>query len=110
MFKQVRKGRRRQHFFLLVDGKKVETEATGNGPIDAIFMAISNIFPHPDANLLLYQVHAVTGGTDAQASVTVKLEENGITVMGQSADVDTMVASARAYIYALNKLLKKREK
>jgi len=96
--------------FLLVDGKKVETEATGNGPIDAIFMAISNIFPHPDANLLLYQVHAVTGGTDAQASVTVKLEENGITVMGQSADVDTMVASARAYIYALNKLLKKREK
>ena len=67
------------------------------------------MFPHT-ANLQLYQVHAVTGGTDAQAEVTVRLEENGKTVNGLGADTDTLVASARAYINALNKLLVKREK
>ncbi len=95
---------------LEVDGAIKKTEAAGNGPVDAIFNAIRDLFPHPDTDLPLYQVHAVTGGTDAQAEVTVKLEEKGRTAMGQSADVDTMVASARAYIYALNKLLRKREK
>jgi len=60
--------------------------------------------------LQLYQVHAVTGGTNAQAEVTVRLEENGKTVNGQGADADTLVASARAYLHALNKLLVKREK
>ena len=60
--------------------------------------------------LQLYQVHAVTQGTDAQAEVTVRLEEKGKTVNGQGADPDTMVASAKAYINALNKLLVKREK
>ena len=58
----------------------------------------------------LYQVHAVTQGTDAQAEVTVRLEENGKTVNGKGADTDTMVASSKAYINALNKLLVKREK
>ena len=58
----------------------------------------------------LFQIHAVTEGTDAQAEVTVRLEENGKTVNGQSADTDTLVASARAYVAALNKLLTKREK
>jgi len=86
-----------------------ETVANGNGPVDATFNAIKAIFPH-DANLQLYQVHAVTQGTDAQAEVTVRLEENGRTVNGQSADIDTIVASARAYIHALNKLLDKRQK
>ncbi|MCB9989966.1 MAG: 2-isopropylmalate synthase [Rhodospirillales bacterium] len=95
---------------LEVDGEEKQARADGNGPVDAIFNAIREIYPHPDADLPLYQVHAVTGGTDAQAEVTVKLEEKGRTAMGQSADVDTMVASARAYIYALNKLLRKREK
>jgi 2-isopropylmalate synthase len=65
--------------------------------------------PHT-ARLVLYQVHAVTEGTDAQAEVTVRLEENGKTVNGQGADPDTLVASARAYIHALNKLLTKRAK
>jgi 2-isopropylmalate synthase len=65
--------------------------------------------PH-DAILQLYQVHAVTGGTDAQAEVTVRLAEGGITVIGQGADTDTLVASARAYVTALNKLMVKREK
>jgi 2-isopropylmalate synthase len=91
-----------------VDGADECVEAEGNGPVDAIFNAIQSIFPHPDVKLPLYQVHAVTGGTDAQASVTVKLEENGASALGQSADVDTMVASARAYIYALNKIIDKR--
>ena len=55
-------------------------------------------------------MHAVTGGTDAQAEVTVRLEENGKTVSGQGADADTLVASARAYLHALNKLALKRGK
>ena len=74
-----------------------------------IFAAIKRDCPH-EASLQLYQVHAVTGGTDAQAEVTVRLEEMVKTVNGQGADYDTLVASARAYVNALNKLLVKREK
>ena len=77
--------------------------------MDATFNAIKSLFPH-DAELQLYQVHAVTEGTDAQAEVSVRLAENGKTVTGRGADTDTMVASARAYISALNKLVVKREK
>ena len=94
---------------LEVDGEVRRTTATGDGPVDATFKAITELFPH-DANLQFYQVHAVTQGSDAQAEVTVRLEEGGKTVNGQGADTDTMVASARAYIHALNKLLIKREK
>jgi 2-isopropylmalate synthase len=85
------------------------TKSTGDGPVDATFNAIKTLFPH-EARLQLYQVHAVTEGTDAQAQVTVRLEEDGKTVNGQGADTDTLVASAKAYIHALNKLLVKREK
>ncbi len=92
-----------------IDGETKTAKAEGNGPVDATFAAISQLFPH-EASLQLYQVHAVTEGTDAQAEVTVRLEENGKTVNGQGADHDTLVASARAYINALNKLLVKREK
>ncbi|HPD83669.1 MAG: 2-isopropylmalate synthase [Alphaproteobacteria bacterium] len=95
---------------LEVDGKERHTKVEGNGPVDAIFKAIRDIVPHEGAKLQLYQVHAVTGGTDAQAEVTVRLEEEGKTVTGQGADKDTLVASARAYIHALNKLLTKRQK
>jgi 2-isopropylmalate synthase len=77
--------------------------------VDATFQAIRKLVPH-QAVLQLYQVHAVTKGTDAQAEVTVRLEENGKSVNGQGADMDTMVASARAYVKALNKLILKREK
>ena len=94
---------------MTVSGEAKSAKAEGNGPVDALFNAIGQIFPH-EANLQLYQVHAVTGGTDAQAEVTVRLEEKGKTVNGQGADHDTLVASARAYINALNKLLVKREK
>jgi len=55
-------------------------------------------------------VHAVTEGTDAQAEVSVRLEEDGKTVVGRGADTDTLVASARAYVNALNKLVEKRGK
>ena len=94
---------------LEIDGKEAEIDSTGDGPVDATFNAINALFPH-EANLQLYQVHAVTQGTDAQAEVSVRLEESGKTVIGRAADTDTMVASARAYISALNKLLIKREK
>ena len=94
---------------LEIDGQVKAAEATGDGPVDATFRAIRELFPH-EATLQLYQVHAVTKGTDAQAEVTVRLEENGKSVNGQGADVDTMVASARAYVKALNKLIVKREK
>ncbi len=94
---------------LKVDGTDRATMATGDGPVDATFRAIRELFPH-EVRLQLYQVHGVTGGTDAQAEVTVRLEENGRTVNGQGADTDTLVASARAYVNALNKLMVKREK
>ncbi len=94
---------------LRVDGMDRATTATGDGPVDATFRAIRELFPN-EARLQLYQVHGVTGGTDAQAEVTVRLEEKGRTVNGQGADTDTLVASARAYVNALNKLMVKREK
>ncbi|HYE00302.1 MAG TPA: alpha-isopropylmalate synthase regulatory domain-containing protein, partial [Alphaproteobacteria bacterium] len=93
-----------------IDGAVQTYHSAGDGPVDAIFKAIRKAFPHDEATLQLYQVHAVTGGTDAQAEVTVRLEEGGKTVNGQGADTDTLVASARAYIHALNKLLVKRQK
>jgi len=103
------KGPQRADLELVIDGQEVATTATGDGPVDAAFNAIKQLFPH-EARLLLFQVHAVTQGTDAQAEVTVRLEENGKTVNGQGADTDTLVASCRAYLHALNKLLTKREK
>jgi len=94
---------------LEIDGELKSVKAVGDGPVDAIFNAIKALVPH-DTRLQLYQVHAVTQGTDAQATVTVRLEEDGKTVNGQGADTDTMVASARAYVNALNKLFVKRQK
>ena len=91
-----------------VDGADVETSATGDGPVDATFNAVKAIFPH-GARLQLYQVSAVTEGTDAQATVSVRMEEDGRIATGQSADTDTVVASAKAYINALNRLLVRRE-
>jgi 2-isopropylmalate synthase len=103
------KGPQSAELELEVDGQRRQVKTTGNGPVDATFNAIKAIVPH-EARLQLYQVHAVTEGTDAQAEVTVRLEENGKTVNGQGADPDTLVASARAYLHALNKLFTKRAK
>ncbi len=92
-----------------IDGKQQTVHATGNGPVDATFNAIKMLVPH-EAKLALYQVHAVTEGTDAQAEVSVRLEEEGRMVTGRGADTDTLVASAQAYVSALNKLIVRRQK
>ena len=90
-----------------IDGEAHSVEATGDGPVDATFNAVKKLFDH-DARLQLYQVHAVTEGTDAQATVSVRMEEDGKIATGQSADTDTVVASAKAYVNALNRLLVRR--
>ena len=77
--------------------------------MDAAFKAVEALVPH-QATLELYQVHAVTEGTDAQATVSVRMREAGKIVTAQSSDTDTVVASCRAYVHALNKLLVRREK
>ncbi len=103
------KGPQKAEINLLIDDNPKAVTSTGDGPVDAIFNGLSQLVPHK-GKLLLYQVHAVTEGTDAQAEVSVRLSENGKTVVGLGADTDTLVASAKAYINALNKLLVKREK
>jgi 2-isopropylmalate synthase len=97
-------GPQRATLTLDVDGRQQTHESTGDGPVDATFRAIKAIVPH-EARMPLYQVSAVTEGTDAQAEVAVRLEADGKTVTGRGSDTDTLVASARAYVSALNKLL-----
>ena len=94
---------------LSIDGVVRSVTATGDGPVDATFNAVKELYPHA-ARLQLYQVNAVTEGTDAQATVSVRMEEDGKIATGQSADTDTVVASAKAYINALNRLIVRREK
>ena len=103
------RGPQRAELELEIDGVRSTNTATGDGPVDAIFKAIKMGFPH-DARLVLFHIQAVTEGTDAQAEVMVRLEEGGKTVNGQGADTDTLVASCKAYLHALNKLLVKRQK
>jgi len=92
-----------------IDGKDVSATETGDGPVDATFKAIRVLHPNT-ARLQLYQVQAVTEGTDAQATVSVRLEEDGMIATGESANTDTVVASAKAYVNALNRLIVRREK
>jgi len=94
---------------LTIAGEDHQVTAQGDGPVDATFNAVKALFPH-NARLQLYQVHAVTEGTDAQATVTVRMEEDGKIVTGQAADTDTVVASAKAYVGALNRLIVRRAK
>ena len=103
------KGPPQAELVLTIGGEDHVNQATGNGPVDATFNAIKALYPH-SARLALYQVHAVTGGTDAQAEVSVRLEDADIAVVGRAADSDTLVASCRAYVHALNKLLIKRQR
>jgi 2-isopropylmalate synthase len=86
-----------------IEGRHRTVQSGGNGPVDAIFNAIKALVPH-EANLELYQVHAVTEGTDAQAEVSVRLAQGERVVTSRGADPDTLVASAKAYLGALNKL------
>jgi 2-isopropylmalate synthase len=92
-----------------IDGEHRTVQSTGNGPVDATFNCIKALVPH-EAVLELYQVSAVTEGTDAQAEVSVRLQEAGRTMTGRAADTDTLVASAKAYVTALNKLISRRAK
>ena len=94
---------------LVVDGAESTATATGDGPVDAVFNAIHQIVPHT-AILRLFQVHAVTEGTDAQAQVSVRLEDDGRIATGAAADTDTLTASATAYVNALNNLFSRKEK
>jgi 2-isopropylmalate synthase len=103
------RGPQRATMKLDIEGRVTTEEAEGNGPVDATFNAIKALVPH-EATLELYQVHAVTEGTDAQAEVSVRLSENGRAVTSRGADPDTLVASAKAYLGALNKLLIKRQR
>lgn len=90
---------------LMIDGHLRTTKKEGNGPVDAIFKCIKSlVLDAGEAELKLYQVQAVTGGTDAQAEVMVRLARDGKLVTGHGADVDTLVASAKAYVNAINKL------
>ena len=92
-----------------INGEEKTAIERGDGPVDAAFKAIRQLHPN-EAHLELYQVHAVTEGTDAQATVSVRLSEGGNIATGESADTDTVVASAKAYIHALNRLLVRRGK
>jgi 2-isopropylmalate synthase len=103
------RGPQRATMKLDIDGKSLLEERDGNGPVDAIFNCVKAMVPH-EAVLELYQVHAVTEGTDAQAEVSVRLSEHGRAVTAKGADPDTLVASAKAYISALNKLTARRSR
>ncbi len=92
-----------------VDGKLIQEAGFGDGPVDATFKTIKKI-TRTRSKLLQFHINAITGGTEAQGEVTVKLEEKGYTVIGQGADTDVIVASAKAYINALNKMEFKKQK
>ena len=86
-----------------INGKYVAECGFGNGPIDAVFNAISNI-TGTKSELLRFSINALTSGTDAQGEVTVRLQEDGIIALGRGADPDIITASALAYINGLNRL------
>jgi 2-isopropylmalate synthase len=94
---------------LLQNGSEMRSDAKGDGPVDATFKAIESL-AKSGAELLLYSVNAVTTGTESQGEVTVRLSKGGRIVNGVGADTDIVVASAKAYINALNKLESKMER
>jgi 2-isopropylmalate synthase len=88
---------------LLMNGKEHKANASGGGPVDAAFCAIEKIV-NSQINLQLYSVNSITSGTDAQGEVTVRFEKDGSIVNGHGADTDIVIASAKAYLNALNKI------
>jgi 2-isopropylmalate synthase len=92
-----------------VDGKLIQEAGFGDGPVDATFKTIKKI-TRTKSKLLQFAINAITSGTEAQGEVTVRLEEKGYAVIGQGADTDVIVASAKAYINALNKMEFKKQK
>lgn len=89
---------------LAVDGSEQRVSSAGSGPVDAAFKAIEAIVKS-DSHLELYSVNNITSGTDSQGEVTVRLEKDGRIVNGQGADTDIVIASAKAYIHGLNRLM-----
>lgn len=89
---------------LCVDGEEIHTQKSGSGPVDAAYKAIESIV-QSHTELQLYSVSNITTGTDAQGEVNVRLEKGGRIVSGQGADTDIVIASAKAYLNALNKIL-----
>lgn len=88
---------------ILQNGDKASAESEGSGPVDAVFKAIEKM-ANSQSSLLLYSVNAITSGTDSQGEVTVRLEKEGRIVNGHGADTDIVIASAKAYLNALNVL------
>ncbi|MEZ5661790.1 MAG: 2-isopropylmalate synthase [Burkholderiaceae bacterium] len=88
---------------LSIGGQEHESEGTGSGPVDAVLQAIE-ARAGSGAEMTLYSVNAISGGTEAQGEVTVRLARGGRVVNGVGADPDIVVASAKAYVHALNKL------
>ena len=86
-----------------INGRSVKGAGYGNGPIDAAFNAIGKL-TGTESELLRFSVSALTGGTDAQGEVTVRLKENGLLALGRGADPDIITASAKAYVNGLNRL------
>jgi 2-isopropylmalate synthase len=93
----------RAELTLTVGGNETQTSSEGSGPVDAAFKAIEAV-ARSGSELLLYSVNAITTGSDAQGEVTVRLLRDGRVMDGQGADTDIIVASAKAYLNALNKL------
>jgi len=94
----------RAEVILAVDGQERRSSAVGGGPVDASFKAIESLL-QTGTTLLLYSVNSITTGTDAQGEVTVRVEQSGRIVNGQGADTDIVIASAKAYVNALNKVI-----
>ena len=92
-----------------MDNKVKSIKINGNGPVDATFNAIKKL-TSTDFKLKLYQVNAITAGTDAQGEVTVRLEDDDLSSQAKGSDPDIIVASAKAYISALNRLIFKKTK
>jgi 2-isopropylmalate synthase len=86
-----------------IDGKEKSAIAQGSGPVDASYKAIESLV-NSDTELQLYSVNNITSGTDSQGEVSVRLSKNGRISSGQGADTDIVIASAKAYINALNKV------
>ncbi len=94
---------------LWIDGDEQQSSAAGSGPVDAAFKAIeAQVNSHTE--LQLYSVNNITSGTDSQGEVTVRLQREGHIVNGQGADTDIVIASAKAYVNALNKIIRREER
>ena len=88
---------------LSINGRSIKGAGYGNGPIDAAYNTIAKL-THTESELLRFTVSALTGGTDAQGEVTVRLKENGLVALGRGSDPDIITASALAYINGLNRM------